>query len=361
MKLKTLAFIAASSAMSVSAYAQTEYNLPVSNTANLSYTSGTDARTATSEVVTFNVDRKVTFNLSGPATADKTVVPGDTTTSVYTLTNNSNAPVDYAITPPAETNVTYIIDANNNGVVDTGETTITNGDTPDLIALSTADGATPSVSIIVQVVTAANAVDGDSTTYSLQATAVEPTGSTIGTPGTGIVPTDADAEWTPLIVQTIVDNSADNANNQGILRTETGTFTVGAAIIALTKAVKVISDPITDVLLLTDPTAKAKAIPGAIVQYTLTVMNTGSAPATVQLTDLLSENFTNTATAASVLIDGNAPTTTPTVTVDSGTTGYDALLTIPDVTVVAFDDDYQANNLGDSEASTVVTFEVVLK
>jgi uncharacterized repeat protein (TIGR01451 family) len=363
MKFKTLAFIAAGSVMSVSAYAQTEYNLDIKNTAKLTYTSGSDDRTAESAEVVFKVDRKVIFTLSGPTTADKTVAPGDTTTSVYTLTNDSNAPVDYAIKPPTETNVTYIIDANGNGVVDAGETTITSTDTPNPIALTTADGATSSVSIIVQVVTAANATDGNATTYNLQAKAVEPTGSTIGTPGTDIVPTAADAVWTPLVVQTIVDNTDTNANNQGILRTESGTFTVGAAVIALNKAVKVISDPITDEILAANPTstAKAKAIPGATVQYTLTVQNTGSAPATVQLTDLLSDKFVKTDTVGSVLVNDVAPVAPKeaTLTSETGTAGFDALLTIPGVIVPAAT--FKSDGTLETAAEVEATFEVVLK
>lgn len=363
MKLKTLAFIAASSAMSVSAYAQTEYNLDVLNTANLSYTSGTDARTATSNEVTFKVDRKVVFSLTGTG-ADQTVTPGETSTASYILSNSSNAPIDYEISVPTATNVTYIIDDDGTAGISAGDTRVTSTDSAATIALSTADGATPTQTIFVEIVTAANAVDGSSTAYSLQATAVEPaTGNLAGTtPGDDIVPTLASDAWDPAVVQTIVDNSAADADNQGILRTDIGTHTVSAANIALTKAVAVIEDPITGPLDAAN-SVYPKAIPGATVQYTLTVKNTGSTGATVQLTDLLSENFTNTATAASVLIDGTAPatTSTPTVAADSSTTGYDALLTVPNVTVVAFDAAYQTANPSDTEASTVVTFEVVLK
>jgi uncharacterized repeat protein (TIGR01451 family) len=353
MKLKTLAFIAAGSVMSVSAYAQTEYDLDITNTANLSYTSGTDSRTAVSDPVVFKVDRKVIFNLSGTNT-DQTVAPGDTTYSQYTLTNSSNAPIDYSIAKPIDTNVTYIIDVNNDGLVDAGDTRITSGDSAFTIPLTTADGVTPTKTIFVEVVTAANAVDGNSTTYNLQAKAVEPVGSTIGAPGADIVPTPDSTVWAQNTVQTVVDNSAVDADDQGILRTETGTFTVGAANITLIKAVKVIKDPITGDL---DEVAGIypKAIPGATVQYTLTVKNTGHAPATVQLTDLLSENFLKTNTITSVLVDGLAPGTTPTLVADTTASGFNALLTVPDVTVIAVPaDDIPA------EQNTVVTFEVVL-
>lgn len=367
MKLKTFALIAASSAISVSAYAQTEYNLDITNTANLTYTSGTDPRSAVSLPVTFKVDRKVTFNLSGTNT-DRTVEPGQTASSSYTLTNSSNAPIGYTLSQPTATNVTYIIDDDGTAGISAGDTRVTslvNPTTSTPIALTTADGATPSATVYVEIETAAAAIDGSTTDYTLAATAVEPTVDNIGTTGTAIIPTPATAVWTPGIVQTVVDNSASSANNQGILRTEAGTYTVGAAIIALVKSVQVLSDPITNPGgAATTPGDFPRAIPGAVVEYTLTVNNTGSAAATVALTDLLSVNFTKSATIASVLVNGSSPGTTPTLVAATSTqitAGLDELLTIPDVTVVAFDDAYKLANPADTEASTVVTFEVVLK
>ena len=367
MKLKTLALIAASSAFSVSAYAQTEYNLDITNTANLTYTSGSDSRSAVSLPVTFKVDRKVTFNLSGTNT-DRSVEPGETASSIYTLTNSSNAPIGYTLSQPAAANVTYIIDDDGTAGISAGDTRVTSSANPTTatpIALSTADGATASITIYVEVETDAVAVDGITTDYILTATAVEPATENIGAPGTDIIPTLATAVWTPGIVQTVVDNSAADANNQGILRTGTGTDTVSAAIIALVKSVQVLSDPITNPGgAVAAPGEFPRAIPGAVVQYTLTVNNTGTAAATVALTDLLSENFTKTATIASVLVDAGAPATTPTLAPATPTeiaAGFDELLTVPDVTVVAFDAAYQLANPADTEASTVVTFEVVLK
>jgi uncharacterized repeat protein (TIGR01451 family) len=361
MKLKKIALIVAASTISVSAYAQTEYNLDITNTANLSYTSGTNSRTATSNQVTFVVDRKVIFNLSG-TNPNQNVTPGDTTYSTYTLTNTSNAPIDYKITAPTAGNVTFIIDDDGTPGVSALDTRVTNGPINptdlDPIELTTADGATPSIDIYVEIITSATAIDGDTTNYALQATAVEPVGSAVGTPGSDIVPTPVTTVWDPAAVQTVVDNSAANANNQGIIRTGSGAFTVGAAVINLEKTVRILSDPITG------PAAAnvfPKAIPGAVVEYTLTVKNTGTAPATVELTDLLSVNFIKTATVDSVLVDGIAPATTPTLVADSTTPGFDELLTVPAVTVEAFDSAYQSANPTATEASSIVTFKVVLK
>jgi uncharacterized repeat protein (TIGR01451 family) len=360
MKLKTLALIAASSAISVSAYAQTEYNLEISNTANLTYTSGTDSRSAVSLPVIFKVDRKVTFNLSGTNT-DRTVEPGETASSSYTLTNSSNAPISYTLAQPVADNVTYIIDDDATPGIsndDTRVTSLANPTTATPIFLSTADSAaTATVTIYVEIDTDAAAIDGDTTNYTLTATAVEPTGTLIAGANAGdiIVAAAVDDPWIEGTVQTIADDTL------GTIRTETGTYTVGAAIIALEKSVLILSDPISGTA---GPGIVPKAIPDAVVQYTLTVKNTGSVAATVELTDLLSENFTKTATITSVSVNNSTPGTTPTLTAASTAeiaSGFDELLTIPSVTVVAFDAAYKLANPSDTEASTVVTFEVVLK
>jgi uncharacterized repeat protein (TIGR01451 family) len=51
-------------------------------------------------------------------------------------------------------------------------------------------------------------------------------------------------------------------------------YAIVSATLAVTKTSKVISDPINGV------SANAKAIPGAVVEYTITVVNSGGAPAT---------------------------------------------------------------------------------
>jgi uncharacterized repeat protein (TIGR01451 family) len=350
MKLKTLALIAASSVMSMSAIAQTEYNLTVTNTAKLTYTSGTDAREAISDPVTFKVDRKVIFSFTevDPGSNAQIVAPGDTTYSEYTLTNFSNAPIDYKITPESGTapfTISYLIEDGTTTGPDANDTEITNA-----IALAAYNGTDAvTQTIYVKIVTAATATDGNSQLYTLTATAVEPTGTPIvgATAGDDIVADAASDPWIEGKVQTIADETL------GTIRTETGTYTVGAAIIALVKSVAILSDPISGIA---SATVFPKAIPGAIVQYTLAVKNTGHAPATVELTDLLSKMFDKVDTVTSVLVGGIAPTGLVTLANDATTTENDSLLTIPDVSVIAV----PANN-APPEQTTLVTFEVVLK
>lgn len=297
MKLKTLALIAVSSVASASVYAQTEYLLPISNTAKISYVINGEIIEDTDKK-DFFVDRKVTFNLDG-SNNDLTVNAGDTDTSIFTLTNTSNAPIGYKFSlPPAATptiSVKYYVDTNNDGAITIG--TDTEIDANTIVELKQNTGNSDhQAQIIVEVTTLGNAVDADTIDYSLVATAVEPAVGSIGTAGDSINPTDADVEWDPANVQTVVDpDPSDGAdvNDTGIIRTEKGTYTIGAAKVSLTKSVLVIQDPITGKLeTISGSENYPKAIPGAIVEYTLTITNSGSLDATgITLTDDVPEPF----------------------------------------------------------------------
>ena len=82
----------------------------------------------------------------------------------------------------------------------------------------------------------------------------------------------------------------------------------------LTKESAVISDPL-------NGTTNPKAIPGAVVEYTITLTNTGTADATnVVITDVIPADTTYIADTLMVAMDG---ATTP-VVVDPSIASYDA-------------------------------------
>jgi uncharacterized repeat protein (TIGR01451 family) len=287
MKLKTLALAITATVASFTASAETAYQLPISNTATLEYTVSGDDNSDTATIA-FNVDRKVTFVLSGPNN-DRDVNAGITETSIFTLENTSNAPVGYKINTPTDPNVKYYIDINNDGLLDDGEVAITAATAAIQLLQNTGSNSITdyAVQIIVEIVVPGNAGDTTTIDYSLVTTAVEPITGNIGLPNANIDPTLEDEEWDRLLVQTVVDNSSVIPGDVGIIRTENGTYTIIAANVSLAKAVRVIEDPITGLLDLTSGSeVYPKAIPGATVEYALTITNSGQLAATgITVTD----------------------------------------------------------------------------
>ncbi|CCK76488.1 MAG: hypothetical protein KBT75_15415 [Oleispira antarctica] len=291
MKLKTFALIAASSAMTLPAFAadydltatDTLFGTGVSNTASLSYSvNGTDIA-ETSNTVEFKVDRKVIFSVTDNHTGAEPVIvnAGDTATTIYTLQNDSNAPISFELPIPAEgTEYSYTI-----GSITTTVTSGTLAGSSDLIIpLGEGDlaGDSDLVEITVEITVPDNAESGSDITTSLVLVAVEPAtnteigaaGVTIGDP---IVATASTEAWDEDVIQTI--SIAGLLDDTSVTLTSDQAFIVSASDIALVKGVAILSDPIN---LTTNP----KAIPGAIVEYTLTITNSGLIEATgVDLTD----------------------------------------------------------------------------
>ncbi len=384
MKFKTLAFIAASSAMTLPAFAAELYDITdtdtlfgtgVNNTATLSYTvpGASTATTTDSNVVSFKVDRKVIFALSNDhsGTDNETVDVGDEATTVYTLTNNSNAPIDYLLSlPDATTTYTFTLPGA------TTPTVITNASTEAerTISLTVGDnatGGTDEIDITVASTVPASIANGGTFDTSLSVVAVErtadgtPLDPQLGTAGAPIVATDAATAWDAASIQTVAIAAWLNADGD-IERSDSQTFTVQTALISLTKEVRVIWDPITGDL---DETGNVypKAIPGAIVEYTLTVVNRGPAAASeITLTDTVVEQlavtasgFTPVYTAANTPINADDTTDAPE---NVNLTIAGQLLTFSNISVIA-DSDTSDNSaaIESTDGTTVITFTVKLK
>jgi uncharacterized repeat protein (TIGR01451 family) len=297
MKLKTLAFIAASSAMTLPAFAagyditelDTLFGTDVSNTASLTYQINGTNIGETSNTVEFVVDRKVIFSVTDNQTATGPVVvnAGDDAVTTYTIQNDSNAPISFELTaPPAGTTYSYAHPV-------TGATiTVVNGDAASIIPLPAGDGLTATttdqVEITVTLTVPNDAESGDQIFTPLNITAVEPADNTeIGTgvlAGDTIVATESTEVWDEDVIQTIT--IADFLNTDGSVKvSSTQEFIVAASDIDLVKSVAILSDPV-------NGTTNPKAIPGAVVEYTLTIYNLGAVAASgITLTDTVPSVF----------------------------------------------------------------------
>lgn len=351
MKFKTLAFAMTATVASFSAAAETPYGDLITNTASLNYSvAGGVTVTATPAKADFKVDRLVKFNLTTANTAIDAPV-GEETAIGFTLTNFSNAAIDYSL--PTLDDVTYYIDTNRDGVLDDSEKDNANKVTS--ISLTQNDGTSSNhIFNYIAVYLPQQGVDGETTDVLFTATAVE-NDSTQGTVGSAIVPTAATAVWTKDTVQTVAETDADG--NFITTQPKTVTFTFVGANIALTKAVRVVNDPISRAETGAVPAGYvAKAIPGAILEYAITVTNSGAKDATLALTDTMPGIFKEDdidATSYKQSVNG-ATATDISASVNVATDGSNIVtITFPSATATAKD----ASNVN---GTVVTTFEVKL-
>lgn len=351
MKLKTLALAITATVASFSAAAETSYGDLITNTATLNYSvAGGSSVTAPAATAVFNVDRAVKFNLTSniPDSASTAEV-GENTVVGFTLTNNSNASLDFSL--PVLTDVTYYNDLDGDGALSQAEENSSNI-ISGLISLPQNDDATNGhTTQYLAVYKPLVGVDGTTQEILFTATAIE-NDSDLGTVGEEIQPTPATTAWDEDVIQTVAETDADG--NFITTQSENITFTFEGANISLTKTVVVISDPISRGEAGTTPTGYLpKAIPGAIIEYTITVINSGSKAAELTLGDTMPSVFSEAdidSTSYKQSIDGATATALTGVT--ASTTNEIVSLTFPAVTA-------NANN-GSINGSVVTTFEVKL-
>jgi hypothetical protein len=288
MKFKTLALAVTATVASFSAAAETTYGALITNTATLNYSVVGGTPVLAEATVLFNVDRLVKFNVTAESAVNAEV--GVNTVTVITLTNNSNASLNYSL--PALTNVIYYNDLNGNGSLDPANEEIQDNiiSPNDFITLSQNDGsATDFAKSYLAVYKPLVGIDGETQDIIFTATAVENV-SGFGDIGEVIVPTPLNELWNPTTGQTVAET--DDLGNFITSQSSTTKFTFSGANILLEKSVSIVSDPISRGDSGTVPTGYiAKAIPGAILKYTITVTNSGSKSAALTLGDTMPSIF----------------------------------------------------------------------
>src|ERR1700741_2618781 len=113
----------------------------ITNTVSVNYQVGGVAQNAVSASDTFTVDRKINVTVATVGTTTTTVSPGQlAAVTAFTVTNLSNATLDFALTAAQQTggagahsntdnfdvsNVKIYVDTNGNGSFDAGDTQVT--------------------------------------------------------------------------------------------------------------------------------------------------------------------------------------------------------------------------------------------
>jgi uncharacterized repeat protein (TIGR01451 family) len=292
MRLLASASVLAAAAVAATpaSAAGTAAGTTVTNTVTLDYKVGGIDQNQVSTSVDFTVDRKVNLTVSEVGTTATTVSPGQiAAVTAFTVSNASNAPLDFALAVTQlnggtvhsrpdnyeVSNIKVYADTNTNGAYDPGTDA-------EITYLDQVLADTSRTVFVVADVPLGRAT-GDAAGIRLSATAAEATAaSSLG----ATVTQDTGANRS--VVDTVFADAATDGNlaRDGIHFDEDD-YVVLAASLTATKTSRVISDPLN---LTTNP----KMIPGAVVEYCISVANgASSATATgVTISDTLPSETT---------------------------------------------------------------------
>lgn len=275
----------------------TDPGVTVSNTATVDYdVNGLDQTDIVSNQVDFLVDRRVNFTVSQTGVGLTQVTPGENGVFIeFSVFNLSNGDLDFNLATfqlssgdgdvkgPGTTdtdvdmsNVTISVSAAPDG--QPGGNAQGDGPDPVLGGPSVIDNLPEDDSIRVRVFadTPAAFGNGDIANIRLDVTAADPatTVNLVESPG-------ADD---PLLVENVFANASGADGGGNATESEADGFQAVTADLQVTKAYAVVSDPF----------GSGKAVPGAIIEYTITLDNTaGNADAEdISISDLVDPNVT---------------------------------------------------------------------
>jgi hypothetical protein len=296
--IRNMRLLASASVLAATAFAAspafaagTTAGTVVTNNVTLDYKIGGIDQAQVTATDKFTVDRKVNLIVTETGNTPTTVTPGQTAAvTVFSVTNSSNAPLDFALNatqPSGGTgphggtdnynvgNLKVYADTNTNGAYDPG----TDQETSYLDQIPADTGRTVFIVADIPVGRASN----DIAAVRLTATAAEATASG----SLGAIVTQTDAANTVDKVDTVFADGTTGGNlaRDGIHFADDD-YKIYAASLTATKTSRVISDPF-------NGTTNPKMIPGAIVEYCIAVANAA-----------------NSATASAIAISDEVPTQT---------------------------------------------------
>ena len=307
-------------AMQSALAAGTAANTDITNSATVNFTVGGVAQTAVnSNTSTFKVDRKVDLTVTNGAAT--TTNPGIANSAViYTVTNTGNGTDSFTLTPTNQAGDNF--DVTNLRVYrDDGGTPGVFDGTDTLVAGSISFTADQSITFFIVSDIPLSAADGQNAVVRLTATTTST--QTAGADNPNAV---------DVVFADAGNDGVEFANNQ---------YNIQAATLAVVKTASIISDPVNGT------GANRKAIPGAVIEYTIVVTNNGAVnAAAVTVSDPIPANSTYVANSMTL----NAAALTDVADADAGTT------TGAPVTSIAVN----AGTVNSGGGNATVTFRVTI-
>jgi hypothetical protein len=268
---------------------------------------------------TFLVGTTINLTLTETNTTFTSVAAGSVQQATsFTLTNLGNDTQGYtlqaansalaAFTQSDAFDVTtfaYYIDVNSDGLLDVSDTLITS-----------VNSLAPDISIDLLVTATIPVSEADSTQSTISLTAVTTTNNT-----TNVVVETAGA-YDSTVVQIVFSDPSTTATGTDPGQVEgdasavaLSAYRVLTAALTVSKTTAVYSDP-------ANGTTAPKAIPGAIITYTITIVNNGSGTATgISITDIVNEITTGTVAFNTLYNDGSTTCTAEGIVVKDGSEG----------------------------------------
>ncbi len=299
----------------------TDAGTDIDNTVTVNFNVGGTAQTAETGSDSFKVDRKVNLLVSETGNGNTVVAPDASQQAVsFTVRNLTNDTLDFLLSVEQPTSddfnveptpaVKYYLD-DGDGVFDAGDTLITYID-------NLAEDASVVIHVVADIPN--GLVTGDLAELILSAQAADKgAGAGTGVQGSALTDDSGDVDDKTEVQNVFADGDGDGAegDNDGS-HSALDTYEVAAADISAFKTSTVISDPVSG-------TTNPKAIPGAVVEYCISVNNAaGSATATnVALSDILPS--TVTFVAGSIRVDGTVTSPGTSQTCSGGTAKTDTV------------------------------------
>ena len=285
----------------------TAANSDISNSVTVTYNVGGVAQTpVTSAADIFKVDRKIDLVVTTQDSSAVVVTPGQTNAvTTFTVTNNSNATIDFLLAATQQaggtakftgndttdvSNVRVYVETNGSAGWQAGDTLATS-----LAAVASGDAATVYVVSDVPV----GAAQGAQATVILTAQAASGATATTGYAGTGgtaISQTPVGTANGKNTMETVfADAQAEAQTGDGLKdgkHAARSDYKVDTAQLSVAKYSRVVSDPFSGA-------ASPRAIPGAVVEYCIVVQNTST---TVDATSVSVSDTVDSLTLQSVSV-----------------------------------------------------------